>query len=77
MKKITKLSLLVLFLAVCGIMVALVRETSDGPNFRASEYDSYEECIRNIPSTWLEGSVEQMGAETACRHLHMPRPSTR
>lgn len=72
MKMVTKLSLLVLFLAIGGILVALVRETSEGPSFRAAEYTSLEECLRHIPAAWLDGSIERTGAETACRHLHAP-----
>lgn len=72
MKKVTKLSLLVLLLAIGGTMLALVRETSEGPSFRAADYTSLEECLRNIPAAWLDGSVERTGAETACRHIHAP-----
>lgn len=73
MKMVTKLTLLVLLLAIGGIILSLVRETSAGPSFRAADYGSLEECLRNIPADWLDGSVERIGAETACRHLHAPR----
>jgi len=73
MKTITNLTILVLLLAVGGITYALVRETAAGPSFRAADYGSFEECLRNIPAAWVEGSVERVGAETACRHEHAPR----
>lgn len=77
MKMVTKLTLLVLLLVIGGITLSLVRETSSGPSFRAADYGSLEECLRNIPETWLEGSVERTGAETACRYQHAPRQMPR
>lgn len=73
MKRATKVTLLVLVLAIGGIVAALVRETSAGPSFRAADFTSLEECLRQIPESWLEGSIERTGAETACRH-HMETP---
>lgn len=70
MKMATKITLLVLVLIVGGIVFSLVRETSAGPSFRPGDYETLEECLGAIPAAWLEGSVEQIGAETACRHLH-------
>jgi hypothetical protein len=72
MRRGTKVTLLVLVLAVTGIVAALVREAGRGPSFRAGDYDSLAECLRHIPADWLEGSIERTGAETACRHLHAP-----
>lgn len=77
MRRGTKLTLLVLVLLIGGIVAALVRETARGPSFRAGDYASLEECLRNIPADWLDGSIERTGAETACRHLHTPRPASR
>lgn len=74
MKRATKLTLLVLALATIGIMAALLRETTTNPTFRAADHGSLAECLQQIPSDWLDGSIERTGAETACRHVHAPRP---
>lgn len=70
MKRATKLTLLALVLTTVIILVALVKEAGENPTFRASDHDSLEECLRNIPTEWLDGSIERTGAETACMHLH-------
>jgi hypothetical protein len=70
MKRATKLTLLVLALVTIGIMAALMREAAENPAFRAADYESLGECLRNIPAEWLDGSIERTGAETACRHVH-------
>lgn len=72
MKRITKLTLLVLALAAAGIMAALMREATENPTFRAADHASLQECLRNIPAEWLDGSLERTGAETACGYVHAP-----
>lgn len=72
-----KLVIATLVVLVIGIFVALMIETSRNPTFRAEDYESLEECLENIPRDWTGGTVEGMGAEAACRHLHAPsRPAS-
>ena len=64
----------VLVATVVIILVALMREVAAGPTFRAEDYDSYSECISNIPTEWGPGSLQRTGAEDACGYVHRPRP---
>jgi hypothetical protein len=68
MKPITKVT--VWFLGVALIVVAILvgREAMGGPTFRAAEYDTFDECMANIPREWLLGSLERGRAEAACAH---------
>jgi len=77
MKRSTLITLAVLLVVAGAIVVALVREASSGPSFRAADYGSLEECLRAIPSEWVEGSIERSGAETACRYTHAPAAPAR
>jgi hypothetical protein len=70
MKLRSWLTLTVLGAVVLGLIILLFLEATRGPMFRAEEYDSYDECIANIPIEWRRGSVEHMGAEAACGYLH-------
>jgi hypothetical protein len=58
---------------VVGILVAVMREALSGPTFRASDHASYAECVAAIPREWRPGSLEQSGAEAACRYEHERR----
>lgn len=55
---------------VMVILLTLFRKAASGPTFRAQDYASYEECIRNIPAEWGPGSLERSGAEDACHYVH-------
>lgn len=59
-----------LAVTVLAIMAALFMEAASGPTFRAEDYDSYQECIRNIPAEWGPGSMQRSGAEDACHYVH-------
>jgi hypothetical protein len=61
---------------VVVIMLALFIEAASGPTFRAEDYDSYQECIRNIPVEWGLGSAQRDGAEEACFYVHRRGPAT-
>ena len=54
------------------VVIALFREAASGPTFRAGDYGSYQECIRNIPAEWGPGSLQRSGAEDACLYVHRP-----
>ena len=72
MNRIGWLTAAVLAAALALILLALVRETGSGPSFRAGDYDSYQECIRNIPEEWSPGTLARDGAEDACFYAHRP-----
>lgn len=59
-----------LVVVVVGLIALLYREAASGPTFRAGDFDTYAECIRNIPREWLPNSLERQGAETACLYVH-------
>lgn len=68
-------TLMVLALVAVAIVAALVMEAGSNPSFRPGDYDSFEECVENIPSAWPPGSLEHTGATESCGWLHMgPRP---
>lgn len=73
MNRSTWITAAVLALIVAGIILALVLEAGSGPSFRAEDYDSHEECVRNIPAEWGPGSFQRSGAEDACRYVHQRR----
>lgn len=60
----------VLAAALGVILLALFLETGSGPRFRAADYDSYQECMGNIPTEWAPGSLARSGAEDACFYVH-------
>ena len=60
----------VLGLTVIAITVALLMEANRGPTFRARDYDSFQECLENIPPEWAPGSMQRDGAEESCRYVH-------
>ncbi|HUG02343.1 MAG TPA: hypothetical protein VML95_10790 [Longimicrobiales bacterium] len=70
MSRIGWVTAAVLAAAIGVIVLALFLETGSGPTFRAEDYDSYEECIRNIPAEWAPGSLPRSGAEDACFYVH-------
>lgn len=70
MKRGTWITIAVLALMLTVIVWALFREAGQGATFRAEDYDSYEECIRNIPTEWGPGSLPRSGAEDACHYIH-------
>lgn len=70
MNRIGWVTAAVLAAAVGIILLALFAETGAGPAFRADDYDSYQECIRNIPTVWAPGSLARSGAEDACFYAH-------
>ena len=76
MKKSGWLTLAVLVLIAIGIVVALMREATSGPVFRAEDHASYEECLAAIPAEWEAGSLARSGAQDACGYVHA-RPAAR
>jgi hypothetical protein len=68
MKPVTKIT--VAFLGVALVVIALMvgREALGGTTFRAAEYDTFADCVANIPREWLQGSLERGRAEAACAH---------
>lgn len=62
-----------LVLMVAAILVALFREATRGPRFRAQDHANYQACIEAIPREWLRGSMERSGAEDACFYVHRRR----
>jgi hypothetical protein len=68
MKPITKITTVFLTLALIIVIVLVGREALGGTTFRAADYDSYDECMANIPREWLLGSLERGRAEAACHH---------
>jgi hypothetical protein len=70
LSRLTKITVVVLTLAVIGILGALFLEAASGPTFRAEDHADYHECMRNIPREWLPNSLERQGAETACVFVH-------
>jgi len=67
----TKFTLAFLALTVVIILGALIRQASQGPTFRAADHADMNECVQNIPSEWLPGSLEYDGAETSCYFVHV------
>jgi hypothetical protein len=74
MSRIGWITTAVLVAVVIVIVAALFMEAASGPTFRAEDYDSYEECIRNIPAEWGPGSIQRSGAEDACHYVHRRMP---
>ncbi len=70
MSRSTWITAAVLAAIVLAIVVALLLEAGSGPTFRAEDYDSYQECLRNIPREWAPGSMQRSGAEDACMYVH-------
>jgi hypothetical protein len=68
----TKFTIAFLTLTVLVILGALVVQASQGPTFRAADYANMNECIQNIPTEWVRGSLEYDGAETSCFYTHRP-----
>ena len=74
MSRMGWLTAAVLTVIVVGIVLALFSEAASGPTFRAEDYGSYQECIRNIPAEWGPGSLQRSGAEDACSYVHRRVP---
>jgi hypothetical protein len=70
MNRLTLITAAVLAVIIGGIIVALLLEAGSGPSFRAEDYDSYQECVRNIPAEWGPGSFQRDGAVDACMYVH-------
>jgi hypothetical protein len=70
MTRTTWITAAALALIVAAIVVALLMEAASGPTFRAEDYASYDECIRNIPAEWGRGTLQRDGAEEACFFVH-------
>ncbi len=66
-----KFSVVFLVAVVAIILTALIVQTTSGPTFRAADYANMNECVQNIPSEWLRGSLEYDAAETACFYIHV------
>ncbi len=73
MNRLTWITAAVLALIIGAIVVALFLEASAGPSFRAEDYSSHQECLRNIPAEWGPGSIQRSGAEEACMYVHQRR----
>lgn len=73
MQRRTSITLLALALFVAGLIAALFFEAARGPVFRAEDHANYADCVRAIPAEWRPGSIEYIGAESACRFLHAQR----
>lgn len=71
MNRSTWITVAVLAVIVVGIIAALLVEAGAGPTFRPDDYDSYQDCMRNIPGEWAPGSVQRSGAEDACGYVHL------
>lgn len=71
--KTTRITAIFLVIVVVGLVALLVHEAASGPMFRAEDYDSYAECMENIPREWLPNSLERQSAETACMFVHQRR----
>lgn len=70
MKKGSRITVIVLAVIVIVLLAMLMNEATSGPVFRAADHDSFEDCVANIPSEWLPGSLDYDGAETSCRYVH-------
>ncbi len=70
MNRIGWVTAAVLAAALGIILLALLAEPGSGPSFRAADYDSYQECLRNIPEEWGPGTLARSGAEDACFYAH-------
>lgn len=70
MKKGSRITAIVLAVMVIVLVGLLTREALSGPVFRAADHASYNECVANIPSEWLPGSLDHDGAEAACMYEH-------
>jgi hypothetical protein len=70
MNRTTWITAAALALIVAAIVVALLMEAASGPTFRAGDYPSYDECVRNIPAEWGPGTPQRDGAEEACFFVH-------
>ncbi|MEJ2503084.1 MAG: hypothetical protein P8177_07150 [Gemmatimonadota bacterium] len=70
MQRSTVITAITLGLILVGIVAALFLEAARGPTFRAEDYASYRECLRNIPAEWGVGSLQRSGAEEACLFVH-------
>lgn len=64
------ITVVTLGLVVIGITVALLMEANRGPTFRAEDYESFQECLANIPMEWAPNSMQREGAAAACRYVH-------
>ena len=73
MNRLTLITGIVLAAVAVFLVAALFHEAASGPTFRAEDYDSFEECMRNIPREWLPNSLERQGAETSCMFVHQRR----
>lgn len=73
MRRSTWVTAAVLAVMVVAIVAALLIEAGSGPTFRPEDYDSYGECVREIPREWAPGSLQRSGAEDACRYVHQRR----
>lgn len=70
MSKTNWITAAVLVVVLAIIVVALLAQAASGPSFRAGDYDTYEECLQNIPQAWGPGTLERGGAEDACYYVH-------
>jgi hypothetical protein len=73
MKRVNLIVGAALVLVLIGVGAMLLREATHGTTFRAADYATLEECMRNIPREWLLGSLERTRAEAACHHEHERR----
>lgn len=70
MNRTTLITAAALAIMVAAIIAALLMEAGSGPTFRPQDYESYDECMRNIPSEWAPNSLQRSGAEDACMYVH-------
>jgi hypothetical protein len=73
MKRTNLIVAAVLAIVIIGVIAVLLREATHGTTFRASDHDTLEECMANIPREWLLGSLERGRAEAACEYEHQRR----
>ena len=71
MKRSTWITAALLAAVTVVIIVALMREATSGPVFRAEDHADYSGCMAAIPPEWQQGSLERSGAEDACRYVHL------
>jgi hypothetical protein len=72
MKRVTRITVITLGVALLVVGAFVMMEALQGPTFRAADHATLEECLRNIPREWAPGSLDRSSAESAC-HYEMQR----
>lgn len=64
-----KLVVTFLILVIVGVLATVRREAAHNPTFDPGAYATLEDCLRNIPEEWSEGSLDHTRAEAGCRYV--------